>query len=232
MLAEVLIPLVVLATAPGDTIRVGDASLVATLAAGVDTVDNYVMRDGDKQLVVTFVQTITEVPDGYLVVQDNQSDGGVTLSLDSIVVAHGTLATVWHGDVTPIGARHVEFSPGRMAGVAVDTLGQEEPVDVEVPPGLFDFSIMTLVVDRLPLSVGYKATVATFDITRAAVYVPIEVMALETIQLNGSTFEAWKIDVDLGQVIVTRWVERDTRQELKWSFTFNGREMTGERRPG
>ena len=229
MFATLLIPLVALTLAPPDTVRVGNPSLPTALSPGVETVNNYVVRDGNKHLVLTFVQTITEVPDGYRIIQENRRLNGAVVSLDTIIVVRGTLATAWHGDMTPLGKRHVAFGHGRMTGVALDTLDRQTQIDVEVPSGLFDYSIMTLVADRLPLKVGYKATVATYDITRGEVYVPIEVVGMESIVIDGTTFDTWKMEVDLGGPKVSRWVERDTRKEIKWSVKFNGREMIGER---
>jgi len=230
VLAILLVPFVALTLAPIDTIRVGDPSLLTTLSPGVETVDNFVMRDGKKYPAVTFVQTITEVPEGYRIVQENKSPDGTILTLDTIVVAKGTLATVWHGDVTPMGKRHVTFWKGRMKGVAVDTLNQKTQIDEAIPARLFDYSIMTLVADRLPLGKGYKATIATFDITRGEVYVPIEVVDAETIQVDGTEYDTWRMEVDVSGRKVSRWVDRGSRKEIRWSVTFNGREMIGERR--
>ena len=111
--------------------------------------------------------------------------------------------------------------------MAEDTSGKQTRIDAAVPAGLFDYSIMTLVADRLPLRVGYKAIVATYDITRGVVYVPIEVVGTEALDVDGSTYDTWKMEIDIGRTKVTRWVERETRKEVKWSVTFNGREMVG-----
>lgn len=230
MLTAILAAFLTITLAPADTIRVGDPTVHAALAGGVDSVDNYIVQDGERRLVVTFVQTITETPEGYLIVQENRGANGTLRSLDSIAVARGTLATTWHGDVTPQGSRHVEFREGRMTGVTVDTLGHETPVDEPVPAGFFDYSIMTLVADRLPLSVGYEATVATYDVTRSAVYTPIEVVGVESIRVNGTEFDTWRMEVHLGEQTVTRWVDRATGKELRWSVTLGSREMIGERR--
>lgn len=61
-----------------------------------------------------------------------------------------------------------------MTGVSIDTSGTQTQIAVDVPAGLFEYSIMTLDADRLPLAVGYRATVATCDITRCVVYVPLK----------------------------------------------------------
>jgi len=228
MLATLLISFMALTSAPGDTITVGGPSVLTALTPGVDTVNNYVMRDGKKTLVVTFVQTITEVPEGYRIVQENKGRGRM-ITLDTIVVAKGTLTTVWHADMTPGGKQHVVFGNGRITGVAEDTSGNQTRIDADIPAGLFDYSIMTLVADHLPLKAGYKAVIATYDITRGPVYVPIEVVGMESLDVDGSTYDTWKMEVDVGRTKVARWVDRVTRKEIKWSVSFNGREMIGER---
>lgn len=228
MFAALLISFAVLTSAPTDTIRVGEPSLLTTLTPGVVTMDNYVIRNGKRMPIVTFVQTITEVPEGYQIVQENMGHGKL-MSLDTIVVAKGTLTTVWHADKTPGGKQHIVFGKGHIMGVAEDTAGNQTRINVDIPTGLFDYSIMTLVADHLPLKAGYKAVIATYDITQGPVYVPIRVTGMETLDLDGSTYDTWKMEVNLGRVKVARWVERNTRTEVKWSVTFNGRQMIGLR---
>jgi hypothetical protein len=231
VIPSLLLAIVLVASPQVDTIRVGHPSAPGALPAGVDTVDAYLQQNGERLPTVTFVQTIAETPDGFLVVQENVSRSGSTISLDSIAVARGTLATVWHGDVTPEGSRHVAFSPGRMAGTHADTLGHETPIDASIPDRMFDYSLLTLIADRLPLAEGFSATIALYDITRGPVYVPIRVTATESVSLGGLDAEAWKMEVDLGPRVVTRWVERSTGRELRWSVELpDGRTMVGERR--
>jgi len=230
MVASILAVTILTSTILPDTIRAGSSDLLHRLEAGVDTVDNFVVRDGERQLAVRFVQTIRPVDGGFLVVQENRDPSGTLLTLDSTVVAAGILTTRYHGDVTPAGTRRVEFANGRMTGVAVDTSGVRTVVDEPVPPGLFDYSIMTLVLDRLPLEAGYQGVLATWDITRGAVYVPFRIAGEETVRIGDRDHEAWKMEVDVGPTTVTRWIDRSTRKELRWSVDFGGRTMIGERR--
>lgn len=232
MVGPILLSIVIAVASPADTIRVGHPSLQLTLPPGADTVDSYVSQEGEVRRAVTSVQTILEVPEGYLIVQENLGANGSLLTLDSILVAPGTLATLWHGDVTPAGRRHVAFGDGRVTGVAVDSLGRETSIEAELSAGSFDYSIFSLVADRLPLSVGFTATIATYDITRGPIFVSIEVLDAEDVVLGGTTYETWKMSVDLGPQSVTRWVDRTSRRELKWSVKMDAREMTGERRHG
>jgi hypothetical protein len=230
MTSSVLLAVAVLASAPADTVRVGDVSVPAQLGAAADTVDNYVVQAGERRLTGSTIETRSAIPEGWLIVQENRSVDGTLLSLDSIVVDGDTWATISHGDVTRAGRRHVTFSDGWMRGVDVDSLGNERPVAERVPSGLFDYSLFTLVADQLPLAVGFKTTVATYDITRGPVYVPLEVMAAEDVTVDGTKLEAWKTRVDLGPSSVTRWIDRKTRREIRWSVDIGGREMVGERR--
>ncbi len=228
MFASLTLCLALLATPAADTVRVGDRPLA--LSAGVDTVDNYVLRDGTERHVVTYVQTVDVVPEGYLVVQENLGVSGAMLSLDSILLAEGSLATMWHGDVTPSGRRHVVFANGRMRGIVVDSLGRESTVDTEVPPGLFDYSVAMLVADHLPLAVGYEVTLATYDITRGPVPVSVAVLGVDTLRVGTEVHEAWRMDVTFQGPAVTRRVDRASLHELEWELPLADRRMIGRRR--
>jgi len=228
MFASLTLCLALLATPAADTVRVGDRPLA--LSAGVDTVDNYVLRDGTERHVVTYVQTVDVVPEGYLVVQENLGVSGAMLSLDSILLAEGSLATMWHGDVTPSGRRHVVFADGRMRGIVVDSLGRESAVDTEVPPGLFDYSVAMLVADHLPLAVGYEVTLATYDITRGPVPVSVAVLGVDTLRVGTEVHEAWRMDVTFQGPAVTRRVDRASLHELEWELPLADRRMMGRRR--
>jgi len=230
MTAPILLSLLMTALTPADTIRVGEAPMAIPLTAGVDTVDNYVLVDGERRLVAISIQAVTTVEGGYRIVQENLRPSGQVMTLDSIVVTEENLATVWHGDVTPLGRRHLRFSAGRASGIAIDTLGVETPIDERADGDRFDYSIMSIVIDRLPLEAGYEATLQTFDITRGPVDVTFRVVGAESIRLGQTTFDTWKTEVDLGPQTVVRWIERSTGRELRWSLEAGGREMFGERR--
>jgi hypothetical protein len=230
MIAPLVLSALMLGQIAGDTIRLGDPTLTGILQSGVDTIDAYVVREGQRQLAVTYVETIVETASGYLVIQENRNASGVVLTLDTLAVTRGSLATEWHGDVTPTGRRHVTFAGERMTGVEVDSAGVETSIDERVPAGRFDYSIMSLVTNRLPLAAGYRATLATYDIARGPVDVSFTVGGPETIAVGGASFDTWRIEVDLGPRIVTRWVERGTGRELRWSVSLPGRELIGEPR--
>jgi len=73
-------------------------------------------------------------------------------------------------------------------------------------------------------------TLATWDITRGVVFVPLEVVGGEAVAVGDETVDAWKLLVDVGRYRVTRWISRATRKELRWSVTMEGRQMVGEPR--
>jgi hypothetical protein len=215
---------------PQDTLRVGGHPGPLTLTAGADTVDNFLVVDGERQPVMTFVQTVSEVPDGYLVVQENIRPGGQTVSLDSVLVASATLATVWHADVTPSGSRRVTFADGRARGTATDPSGATVDLDDPVPPGRFDYSLVTLVADRMPLAEAHRFTLATWDITRGSQFVDYTVTGAETVSVGGQDFDTWRVVVDFGGASATRWVDRRTRKEVRVAFSTSRGEMVGELR--
>ncbi|MEJ2207297.1 MAG: hypothetical protein P8170_24745 [Gemmatimonadota bacterium] len=231
MILPLALALATLVPTPADTVTAGTLSLALT--AGADTVDNYVVAGGERRLAITYIQTVSEADDGYLIVQENIRTGGQVVSLDSILVARRSLATVWHGDVTPVGSRHVAFDGRRVRGTVVDSLGEATPVDEAIPSGLFDYSIAMMVANLLPLEEGYEATLATYDIHRGPQFVHVNVSGTEEVTVGGARFDAWRMDVDFGGPPVTRWVDRATRRELRVEVELGERRMVSEaRHPG
>lgn len=214
----------------GDTLRVSDpSSRPLVLTTGTETVDTYLNDGGDRRLIGVFVQTVSETSTGYLVIQRNDLPSGESLSLDTIALARGSLATLWHGDVTRAGRRHVAFEDGRMRGVTVDSAGESHMVDEPVPPNHFDYSVFGLIANQLPLAEGYQVVVATYDIVRGPQYLPMSVAGTETLDWAGGRVGAWRLDTELAPGwTVSRWVEPTSRRELRWVVKAGSREMVGE----
>jgi len=58
--------------APTDTIRVGHAHQLTLPTPGVDTVDTYMVADGERQHVAVYIQTVVAYEYGYQIVQENR----------------------------------------------------------------------------------------------------------------------------------------------------------------
>ena len=217
------------AVAQADTVRAGGPGVHAfELVLGVDSTSVYMLRDTARMKLMTYIETVSETPDGYLIVGENIRPDGARATLDSVAVSRGTLAPRWHSDITPAGSMRVTYDGGRMTGTSVDTAGVETPVDAAVAPGAFDYSMARLVVNRLPLADGYRTVLLTHDVKRGTIPVGIHVVGQETVTVGGRTAEAWKVEMDYGTFTAERWIDRATLVDLRTRVEVGGRTMVVE----
>ncbi|HEU4829364.1 MAG TPA: hypothetical protein VFT04_09220 [Gemmatimonadales bacterium] len=209
-----------------DTVR-ADGAVRLSLEVGVDSSHTYALRGGERRRIMTYVETISEVPDGFLIVGENVRPDGQSFSIDSLIVSGERLAPIWHSDHSPAGHMDVRYEGGRMRG-ASDSAGTSRPVDAEVPAGSFDYSMARMIVNQLPLAPGYAGVVMTHDIRRGTVPLPFRVLGEEEITVGGKSSKAWKVEVDLGRAKAVRWIDQLTRRDLRTSITFPGGEMVAE----
>ena len=232
---SIVAALVALAAAPAhaqrDTVRAGAASLRSlALPAGVDSSDTYAVRDGERRLLVTYVEEVTRTPDGYLIVGRNVRQNGAVLSLDSVAVAAGTLAPLWHADSTRGGRTRVRFAGGRMRGTVVDSAGARAELDSVVPAGVYDYSMASRVVNLLPLRAGYAVVLPSYDIHRGPQFTRVTVLAEEDVEVRGRQVPTWKVEMDYGRFKATRWIHRETRKDVRTAVENGGMRMEVEYR--
>lgn len=214
--------------AQADTLRAGAPGLALTLPVGVDSTDTFMRRDTALVKVMTYVETVTETPDGYLIVGENVRPNGARVTLDSVAVARGTLAPLWHSDVTPAGRMRVTYGGGVMTGTSADTAGRETAAEAAVAPGAFDYSMAHLIVNQLPLRPGYAGVLLTHDVKRGSMPVGVRVVGEEPVTVGGRTADAWKVEIDYGSFKAERWIDRKTRRDLRTRVVAGGREMIVE----
>jgi hypothetical protein len=217
------------ARAQADTIRAGIAGPLE-LRVGTDTSDTYAVRGGERRKVMTYVETVSETPEGYLIVGTNVRPDGAVFSVDSLTVSRGTLAPLRHADQGPQGRMSVRYVDGRLAGSSTDTAGIAAPVDLVVADGAFDYSLANRVINLLPLRAGYAGVVIAHDIRRGPVPLSFAVTGEEAVAAGESTTRAWVVEVDLGRAKARRWIAQDTRRDLRTQVSFPGGEMVAEHR--
>jgi hypothetical protein len=229
LLAAVPLLAPALARAQADTVRAGGAALGGrTFAVGVDSSDTFVVRNGERVLVVRYTEAVTRTADGLLVVGRNVRPTGAVLSLDSVAVDARTLAPVWHADSTRAGRTRMRYADGRLRGTRTDSAGRETPLDSAVAAGAFDYSVASRVVNLLPLRPGYTTVIASHDIHRGPQDVRITVLAEEALEHRGTTRPAWRVEADYGGFKATRWIDRETRRDLRTHVVNRGMEMIAE----
>jgi hypothetical protein len=195
----------------------------------VDSSDTYAVRDGERRLVATYIEEITRTADGYLVVGRNVRNGAI-LSLDSVALASGSLAPLWHSDTTRSGRMRVRFVDNRLRGTRIDTAGVESAVDSPVPVQVFDYSVASRIINLLPLRAGYDVVMPSYDIHRGPQFTRVTVVAEEDLTVGGRPMPAWKVEVDYGRFKATRWIDRTTRRDLRTTVAGGGMEMIAEPR--
>ena len=217
------------AMAQADTVRAGAQGQDSLrLVVGVDSTDTFIVRDTARVRIMTYVESVSETAEGYLIVGENVTPAGATVSLDSVLVARGTLAPRWHSDLTPAGRSRVSYAGTRMLGTAIDTAGVDSPMDAAVAAGAFDYSMARLVINQLPLTVGYEGVLLTHDIRRGTIPVAFRVVGAETVTVAGRAADAWKVEMNYGAFTAERWIDRATREDLRTRVVVNGREMLVE----
>jgi hypothetical protein len=216
---------------PRDTVRAGAASTGGrSLAVGADTSRTYLVRNGERRLIATYIESVSLTPEGTLLVGGNVGPNGALLTIDSVVVATGSLAPVSHSDFTPGGRTRVRFTGGRMRGSAIDGGGRSSGIDSAVPAGVYDYSIASRVVNLLPLRVGYDVVLPTYDIHRGPQFARVTVLAEEELEIGGKREPAWKVEMTFGRIKATRWIHRGTRKDLRTVVDAGGTAMVVEYR--
>ena len=214
--------------AQADTVRAGAARRFQ-LTTGVDSTDTYAIRGEERRKIMTYIETVTEVPEGYLIVGENVRPDGQSFSVDSLLVARGSLAPIWHADHSPAGHMDVRYVGDRLVGSS-DSAGRSKPVDAAAAAEAFDYSMARMVINQLPLEPGYEGFVVTHDIRRGAVSLPFRVLGEEEMTIGGKTAKGWKVEVDLGRATAVRWIDQATRKDLRTVVTFPGGQMVAEPR--
>jgi len=214
-----------------DTVRAIPGTWGAAPTVGTDTASVYFLRNGNRQLGITYVETISATSDGFLLVQRNVRPNGALVTLDSISMAKETLAPLWHADVTPRGSMRVSFAGGRMRGSATDTAGVVTVVDTTVPPGALDFSVAGSFVRLLPLRADYAAVLLSYDIHRGVIYTSVRVDGEEDIEIGGTRAQTWKVAITNGGRTTQHWIDQRTRRELRVTVDMGSAQMIMERKP-
>lgn len=219
------------AAAQTDTVRAGAPGFDRfELPIGTDSTDTYAVREGQRRRLVVYVETVSALPGGYLIVGANVRPDGSTVTLDSVVVADGSLRPRRHSDLTPAGRMSVVYADGRVTGQLVDTAGAATPVDAPVADGAFDYSMAHLVVNRLPLQAGYSAVLLTHDVKRGPIPIGIRVLGEEMVTVHGIATKSWRVEVDYGTFRSERWIDQETRRDLRTTVSANGMDLVAEPR--
>lgn len=225
---SILIATAIAATpvARADTIVVGHPALRGVmLTPRTDTTEVYVTQNGTRRLVSTSVQTVSRVPEGYLVVQVGRGRNGI--SIDSTTLSAATFAPIRHVEAMPDRRSTFTFANGGLTGPLTDSTGTHA-IDERVPVNRFDFSTIGEIANHLPFAAGYEAVIVAYDVfTLKDRTVTVSVSGRETRSWKGREIDAWKTVTDFGTHRVTRWVDPESRRDLRWEISMQGMLMEG-----
>jgi len=210
------------ACAAGETtLRVGDPRLASWTPPPADTVDMWMQRDTMQRPMGVYTQTVERVEHGgqpaWMIVQESRM--GPRTLLDSITVRAGTFAPLRHVAETPGHDVDVRFAGGRATGTVADS-GQTKPVDAEVSAAAFDYSVASLFLRAIPLCQGLKVRAETYDVTRGAVPFSATVVGRERVEIRGRTWDAWVVEVEVGEARPRLYFDPATGREVGWTLTY------------
>ena len=136
---------------------------------------------------------------GLVTVNDASSYSSVICDKESFSPIH----SLWKHSM--IGEAEAEYMTG---SVAIDVVGKEEPINIEFAPPVFDNEQAFELFRRLPLAVGYKATIPIItSLGGNKIELPVNVHKTETLSVPAGTFECYKLELSLvGQ---TFWISTD-----------------------
>ena len=96
--------------------------------------------------------------------------------------------------------------------VEIKIVGRTDPINIDFTPPAFDNEQGIELFRRLPLAVGYKASIMVIStLTGAKVDLGCEVPEKESITVPAGTFECYKLVLSIGQ---TFWISADEHRYL------------------
>ena len=143
------------------------------------------------------------------------------------VSARGETAT-WNGTDWVVASHDLRFSGNRVVGQATDAAGETLDLDREVPGGILlrdmrDLAFAMLEADPL---VGRSVEFTTFDPRTGSIdQERYDVLGTETVQMDGATYQALRVNVALGLDNETFLVRADRPRVLLRRTSADGSEV-------
>ena len=162
----------------------------------------------------------------------------VGTSMDTAILAKGTLTVQKRSLKQGQAAVDVEFSGGRAAGT-ISINGEERAIAADIGGSLFADAAGSLqAIGCLPLAEGYALTYRNFDLQRQKTKVMrLRVTGTETIAVPAGSFEAFVVEISSAEGAsdkATVWIAKVSRQPIKIltsSSAMGGATMTSELLP-
>jgi hypothetical protein len=136
---------------------------------------------------------------------------------DSTVTCIDGVQPVWEISHQPSKTMILHFLGSRVTGrvTRVDALAQDS-IDQTLSVGVFNSSDVSLVVASLPLAVGYRALLPTYEYESGGLKMDsLSVLRTERIAVGGRSLDAWVVRVSSQGSWALLWVDRRSRVVLR-----------------
>ncbi len=222
------------AQTPADSsVVVGDARIDGTRVRPGRAVFAWEMIRGDQKMPVgTLTDEITLAQEGGRpVLRRVLSLQAMMGSLvDSTTSDARTLAPISERAHQPRRAVALDFDGRRVRGSITPTGGAPTAVDTASPRPAFNPGSWDLVLRALPLAEGLAVRYAVFDVDQPGErWYSARVVGVE--RPEGTTAEAWKVEMERGATKVTAWIDRSTREVLRVETAMGGGILRQTRQP-
>lgn len=206
-----------------DTIRVGNPAIASSLMPlTTDTVDDYVLSSGHRQLTGTTVRSIVlhqDGPDHVYEIRATSTGGGDT-TFSTMAVRVRDLSLIFHRVKARSDSAAVTLSRDHLTGWVV--LPNQPPVlldrTLEHPVFGVEGQVPWL-LPLLPFATGFRAVVPHFSQWSGVEnWGAVVVVASERVTVAAQSFDCWKVDVGpLGPpgYRMYRWVDKQSRRVIQ-----------------
>jgi len=206
-----------------DTIRVGNPTIAGSLMPlTTDTVDDYVLAGGQRQLTGTTIRSIVmhqERGDRVYEIRTTSSGAGDT-TFSTMVVRVQDLSLIFHRVKAQHDSAAVTVSRDHLTGWVV--LPNQPPVLLDRTMDHPVFGVegqIPWLFPLLPLTAGYRAVVTHFSQwSGAESFSTVAVVASERVTVGRRSFDCWEVDTGfLGPpgYRMYRWVDKQSRRVIQ-----------------
>ncbi|HUF75476.1 MAG TPA: trypsin-like peptidase domain-containing protein [Longimicrobiales bacterium] len=143
------------------------------------------------------------------------------------VSARGETAT-WNGSAWAVASHELRFTGDRVAGVVTDTTGNTRELDSEVPAGILlqDMRDLAFAMLQAGSLVGRSVQFTTFSPRTGTIdQERYDVLGTETVQMDGASYRALRVNVALGLDNETFLVRADRPRTLLRRTSGDGSEV-------
>ena len=216
MLIRSLIVFAFVSTTIATQAKSGPAVNPKLLRLATDSLEVYVVRQGDQQRTGTIVDAL----DTVRVNRElrfrrvySRTDAVLGNGIDTLVDAYADLTLrLVDSRSDGGGVEHLEWRKGRIVGTAEQTGSPARPIDTGASGGGYSSASFDLILRAAPLANGYSVSLPAFSGRQGWKILSAKVAASEMLPQFGET---WRINADFGGRSATFWITKDSRRLVR-----------------